>query len=526
MASARQDRVAVEGSEREPVPDARRVGDVDPDREINVTVTVRPRSDDLPDTEQDESAPRMSREELAKRHGADEDDLERVRQFAEGHGLQVEDASRARRTVVLRGRIADMRDAFGVDLELYEHPELGTYRGRTGAVHVPSDLGDVVEGVFGLDDRPAAMPRLRRLQEREGEIEPRAGATSYAPNEVAGLYRFPTDVNGSGQTVAIIELDGGYKSEDLTTYFNALGIQPSPQVTAVGVNGGGNNPVGDPNSADGEVMLDIEVVGAIAPGAHIVVYFAPNTTGGFLNAITTAVHDTTHKPSVISISWGLAEDRWTEQARRAFNRAFREAGVVGVSVCVASGDDGSRDGVGDGRAHADFPAASPRVLACGGTRLESSGTTITREVVWHEPSGGATGGGVSEFFPLPGYQQHADVPKSVNPGHHEGRGVPDVAGDADPVTGYKVRVDGRDGVIGGTSAVAPLYAALIALINEKRGRAAGFLNPVLYRDDAASGGFNDITEGSNGDYHADAGWDACTGLGSPKGDALLNALGS
>jgi len=287
-------------------------------------------------------------------------------------------------------------------------------------------------------------------------------------------------------------------------------------VSAVGVNGGENHPVGNPNSADGEVMLDIEVVGAIAPGAEIVVYFAPNTTSGFLNAITTAVHDTTHNPSVVSISWGQAEDRWTRQARRAFNRAFREAGVLGVTVCAASGDDGSRDGVQDGR---------PHVLACGGTRLESSGPSITSEVVWQEPTGGATGGGVSEVFALPAYQQGAQVPASVNPGHHAGRGVPDVAGDADPVTGYKVRVDGQNGVFGGTSAVAPLYAALVALINEKRGRPAGFLNPVLYQPSVASTGFRDITDGNNGAYRAQPGWDACTGLGSPNGDQLLTALG-
>jgi kumamolisin len=530
MASAPRDWVAVEGSERESLPDARQVGDVDPDREIDITLTVRARSgDDLPDLEQNadsgETVPPMSREEFAKRHGADEGDIERIRAFAEQHDLKVVDASQPRRTVVLRGRIADMQKAFGVDLGLYEHPELGTYRGRTGPVYVPPALAEIVDGVFGLDDRPTAMPRMRRLESAEGAVEPRAGAKAYAPNEVAQLYEFPGGVNGSGEAVAIIELGGGYKPQDLTTYFNALGIQPTPQVSAVGVDGGGNDPVGNPNSADGEVMLDIEVVGSVAPGARIVVYFAPNTTSGFLDAITTAVHDATHDPSVVSISWGQAEDRWTDQARRAFNRAFREAGVLGVTVCAASGDDGSRDGVNDGRAHVDFPAASPHVLACGGTRLESSGTSITSEVVWHEPTGGATGGGVSEKFGLPAYQQGAQIPRSVNPGHEVGRGVPDVSGDADPVTGYKVRVDGQDGVIGGTSAVAPLYAGLIALINEQRGHPAGFLNPVLYQPKLASNGFHDITNGNNGDYHARPGWDACTGLGSPRGNQLLAALG-
>jgi kumamolisin len=356
-------------------------------------------------------------------------------------------------------------------------------------------------------------------------IGPRAaGDTWYTPVDVARLYSFPPDTNETGQTVAIIELGGGYVQSDLQAYFAALGIT-TPRVTSVSVDGGTNTPVGDPGSADGEVLLDIEVVGAIAPGARIAVYFAPNTDQGFLDAITTAVHDAVRKPSIVSISWGGPESTWTQQSLQAYDQAFQDAVVLGVTVCCASGDDGSRDGLSDGRAHVDFPAASPHVLACGGTRLESSSGTIRSEVAWNQGVGsGASGGGVSEVFARPVYQQHANVPVSVNTSHFAGRGVPDVSGDADPGTGYQIRVDGRAAVFGGTSAVAPLWAAFVALVNQRLGRSLGYLNPLLYASPTDRTGFHDITSGSNGAYSAVPGWDACAGLGSPNGAALLNML--
>lgn len=522
MARSKDD-VELRGSERAPLKDARRVGDVDPQRQMQVTLTVRRRS-----SEDDDalatigSRPgQLTRDEFAERFGADPEDLKKVEEFARAHGLEVVEASGPRRTVVLSGSIGDVSAAFGVDLGLYEHPKLGLFRGRVGPIYVPAELADVVEGVFGLDDRPQVRPHVRHLS-KDG-AEPRAPTHAYGPNEVARLYDFPTASDGAGQTVAIVELGGGYEPEDLETYFDGLGISPHPEVTSVSVDGAGNVPEGL-QGADGEVMLDIEVVGAVAPGAKIVVYFAPNTTAGFLDAITTAVHDTQNEPSVISISWGEAETGWPPQALRAYDEAFEEAAALGVSVCCAAGDDGSNDEVSDGRAHVDFPAASPWVLACGGTRLESTDTQITSEVVWHQPTGGATGGGVSEFFEPPPYQRDARVPPSANPEHKLGRGVPDVAGDADPGTGYKVRVDGRDMVSGGTSAVAPLYAALIALTNQQMGRPAGFLNPTLYSEPVSTEAFRDIVSGDNGHYRAGPGWDACTGLGSPQGDRILSAL--
>jgi len=242
----------------------------------------------------------------------------------------------------------------------------------------------------------------------------------------------------------------------------------------------------------------------------------------FLDAVTSAVHDTTNKPSIISISWGSAESTWTAQAMTAMDDAFQAAASMGITVCVASGDNGSSDGVSDGKDHVDFPASSPFALACGGTSLKASRTAISSEVTWNDGAGGgATGGGISNFFPVPSWQ--AGISATLSNGKStalKNRGVPDVAGDADPETGYQVRVDGTDMVIGGTSAVAPLWAALIARLNQVTGSPAGYANPWLYKNPQS---LRDISQGNNGDFAAAKGWDACTGLGSPNGKALLTA---
>jgi kumamolisin len=502
------DRFLLPGSEREPRVDARITGTPNPVDTIEVSVLLRRRA--APDLAAAHDEP-ITREEFAARYAASRDDVERVEAFAQQFDLTIVGVDLPRRTIAIAGTIASMNEAFGTTLKLYEC-EQGPYRGRSGPLYLPADLKDIVMGVFGLDNRPQAQVRCRRHRRIVGDAA--AGDTSFTPPQIAKLYQFPASLTGMGQTVAIIELGGGYKTADLRTYFSGLGLR-TPSVTAISVDGGRNAPAGDPNSADGEVLLDIEVVGAIAPSVKIAVYFAPNTDRGFLDAITTAVHDTVRKPAIVSISWGGPESSWTKQALTAFDQAFEDAATLGVTVCCASGDSGSSDGVADGLAHVDFPASSPHALACGGTRV----------AVWNGgANGGASGGGVSDMFALPAYQQSANVPVSVNPSRFKGRGVPDVAGDADPATGYEVHVDGQDVVFGGTSAVAPLWSALVALINQSRGKPLGFLNPTLYALGAK--GFHDTTVGNNGAYQARAGWDPCTGLGSANGAVLLKTLGT
>jgi kumamolisin len=512
------------GSERAPLQGAREIGPANPNEQVDVTIRLRSRAGKKPIVNADaftkpiEKRTILSRKQFEQSHGADPDAIARVEAFAREHKLTVKEKSAARRTVVLSGTVAAMNQAFGVQLKQYEHPN-GRYRGRTGPVHIPAELQDVIEGVFGLDNRPQAKPHFRRRRERSGGARAQALNLSYTPPQVAALYDYPTGVDGTGECIAIIELGGGYTTSDLNNYWNQLNLTKTPTVSAVAVGNGSNSPTGDPSGPDGEVMLDIEVSGSIAPGAHIVVYFAENTDAGFLNAITTAVHDSTNNPSVVSISWGGPESSWTQQAMTSMDEAFQAAAAMGVTVCVAAGDDGSTDGVTDGLQHVDFPASSPNVLACGGTTLVASGNSITSETTWNELANneGATGGGISDVFPLPTWQNGVGVPPSANPNQNVGRGVPDVSGDADPTTGYTTLVDGQSGVIGGTSAVAPLWAGLIALINESIGKPVGFVNPLLYQNASSAGDFNDVTTGNNGAYSAGPGWDACTGLGSPIG---------
>jgi len=385
--------------------------------------------------------------------------------------------------------------------------------------------------VNGLDDRPVAKPkfRLRHGVLPHGSntgVMPHAGSSiSYTPQEIAQIYSFPSGPNtdGSGQCVAIIELGGGFRQADLDQYFGAH----APVVTAVAVGKGHNAPTGDPNGPDGEVMLDIEVVGAIAPKSQIAVYFAPNTNKGFIDAINAAVHDKTRKPSVISISWGGPEDGggFTPASLKSYHQAFQAAALLGVTVLVAAGDNGSSDGLsGD---HVDFPAADDLVTACGGTNLFSTDKkTIKNETVWNDKNGGATGGGVSKLVAVPNYQQGLQAAKTDgSKAALTGRGVPDISGDADPATGYEVLVDGQTFTIGGTSAVAPLMAGLVALLNQKLSKPVGPLNAVLYNlQKTGKNVCRDITEGDNGTFSASAQWDACTGLGVVNGTALLGAL--
>ncbi|HKV23380.1 MAG TPA: S53 family peptidase [Candidatus Acidoferrum sp.] len=545
--------VRVEGSTKRRMANAEVVGDV-AETEFRVTVMVR-RKSELPELpEHGRRKPRertyLTREEHAEIHGADPADLRKVEAFAIENGLSVVSSDAGHRAVVLSGTAEAYNKAFGVELKMYKSGEV-TYRGREGDILIPENLRGIVTSVTGLDNRPFAKPHFRiargkmQAASATGEMaHSRAAAATVPPGftsaQLANLYNFPKNLDGTGQAIAILELGGGFRTSELATYFQNIGVNP-PSVTAVSYPNGGTNSPGtnalDPNNPDVEVMLDIEVSGAVAPGAKILVYFAPDATDqSFIGVMNAILNDTVNKPDIVSISWGGPEDTGTAQFRNEFNQLLQSAAHLGVTVCVAAGDNGSADFSTDnpnwdGKAHVDFPASSPFVLACGGTNVTASNTAITKEVVWHDGANDGTGGGVSREFPLPSYQQNAGVPAAVDPAGAVMRGVPDVAGDAAPATGYRVLCDGTSfpdasqGLppVGGTSAVAPLWAGLVARINQGLNKPAGFLNPLLYAA-PANGSFRDITTGNNGDYKAGKGWDACTGLGSPNGQALLQAL--
>jgi kumamolisin len=534
----------VKDSELPNLSPAYRVGPVNPNETAEVALLVRhdPNNESLDSvvealsTRSVSGRQYLSRQEFAQAHSADPADIDTIEQFASEYGLSVAGSSPSQRMVRVTGTLANLSKAFNVPLAMYRTGRTA-YRAHLGPVSVPNELADKVEGVFGLDTRPQGTHHFQRPRGTRSAYAP--PGILYTPVQVASLYGFPAGLTGQGQCIGIIEFGGGYRTSDLDEYFQEIGIDP-PSVVSVSVLGAVNYPTTPManNGDDVEVMLDIEVAGGVAPGAQIVVYFAPIYTLGWLRAFKTAIHDSYHNPSVISVSWGGPESTWTRQALRALNDDFKAAAAMGVTICTPAGDNGYTDGLPGSTAHVDFPGSSPYSLCCGGTSLRSTDSTISSETVWNDgpnPANptSATGGGVSAFFAVPSYQNSVDVPPSVNPPYNPGRGVPDVAGVADPNTGYKIRVDGVDlwtaappigGPVGGTSAVAPLWAGLIALINEQLGNSVGFINPLLYSQGAEGGGLHDITSGNNGAYKAGPGWDPCTGLGSPDGTTLAGLL--
>jgi kumamolisin len=530
--------VPLPGSDRAPLPDATPAGPLDTSERAELTLVLRRRADLPADVLAGPTV--LTGDELAERYGADPADVDLVRQTLTGLGLEVTEVHPATRRIKVAGTLGDLSRAFGVTLQLVSSPDpVGgrsvTHRYREGPLSVPVPLVGVVTAVLGFDTRPQARPHFRS----RGAGAAAAQGTSYQPNQVADIYKFPAGTTGAGQTIAVIELGGGFTTSDLDAYFGRLGIAV-PSISAVGVDGASNNP-GDTSGASVEVNLDIDVIGAAAPGATQVVYFAPNDGDqGFVDAISQAAQ-ASPAPIAISISWGQSEDSWTAQGRSAIDAAIADAAVLGITVCVASGDNGSGDAVSDGQVHVDFPASSPHALACGGTKLLADPATgvISSEVVWNETASneGAGGGGVSDQFGLPSWQVNAGVPARAvgssgssgasGAGGSSGRGVPDVAGNADPTTGYQIYSGGNPQVVGGTSAVAPLWAALVSRLAEATGQRFGLLQPTLYAGvtPGASGpGFRDITSGNNGAYPAGPGWDACSGLGSPDGTALLTRI--
>ena len=346
--------VALPGSAKAPFAQAKYVGPARRSDRVDVTVRLRRRKA-LRSAAGGTAFRRIGYEAFRAEHGAAPRDVAAVEKFAHAHGLDVTRVSLAQRAVDLSGTVAAMEAAFGIKLGCYRHAQ-HEYRVRSGPIMVPAELAEIVEGVFGLDDRPHVEPHFRIAKE-SGRNKARATVPGFTPLEVAALYAFPKGYDGKGQTIAILEFGGGYRPSDLSQYFSRLGV-PMPSVTAVSVGGAHNAPTGNPDSPDGEVALDIEVAGAVAPGAKIVVYFAPNTDGGFINALYAAIHDNLRRPAIVSISWGSAETNSTLQSLKDYDAACIDAAALGITVLAAAGDHGSSDTDPPGkRAQVDFPAS-------------------------------------------------------------------------------------------------------------------------------------------------------------------------
>ncbi len=528
----------VVGSDRKPLPGAVATSRTNPNTTIEVTLKIR-RKKALPEvTRRVEKI--LTRDQLRDTYGANQSDIDHVVKTFGTFGLKLVNSSTTTRSVRLSGSVANMEKAFQVKLFNYTHPS-GNYRGRVGRVHVPKDLDKVVEAVFGLDNRRIAR---RRRQPPRDDPHAKSGSASslgFVSSQLATYYNFPAG-DGTGQAVGLLEFGGGYFPSDLQQFCSLANIATVPTVTPISTDG---TPTNSKDGAEGEVMLDIEVVAGACPKANIVVYFAGWGDQGWITNLDAAMNDSTNNPGVLSISWGQAEDTdiWTAQAMQQINQSFQDAANLGITICVAAGDDGSSDAVTDGLAHVDFPGSSPYALCVGGTTIPS-GASQPPDIVWFEgdglraDQGGSTGGGVSSVFPLPTWQSAINIP-SVNAGAIAGRCVPDVAANADwNASPYLLVVDGQPQGNGGTSAASPLVASLLTLINQARAAAGkgrvGYITAELYQSStggnpAGPAGCTDVTSGNNntatdGGYAAGAGYDAASGWGTPNGQQLAANL--
>lgn len=533
-----------------------RVGRLDPDRRVDLTVVLAQKAP-LPSmyaagqartglgTGVKPTAKHFTHAELRRAHGAATGSVEVITEFARIHKLAVTEVATKRRAIRLSGRSEDVERAFKTQLDEFRHKG-STFFAPSRPIEVPDNWEGMVEVVLGLHNSRHSLPR------RHSSVccaEPSANL-----HHLAKAYHFPTGLDGTGQTIGLIEFGGGFNTEDIERFCNQMGLK-APKVSVVKIGSGDNRPAGrqavnefldvlngslslaaaDTESdtfiaaqCTAEVTMDLEILAALAPGSHIVTYFAPSDEQGLYHALSHAIHDEQNKPDVLTISWSFPEHTVSEAEIHALERVLHEAAHLGISVCGSSGDAGALNGSEDGTPSVNYPASSPYCLACGGTTGEITANEMREEVVWnatHFGIKGASGGGVSRRFQTPAWQQSANVP--AGPDGTTGRGVPDVAGLADPRYGCEMLLFGRAFASAGTSAVAPMWAALIARINQALGRRCGHLHPHLYTlGKQCSTGLHPVVKGDNGYYHAGRGWNACVGYGTPRGADLLNYLKS
>lgn len=436
------------------------------------------------------------RKALAHQTSADPADVELLRRYCERFGLGIVESHW--RSVSISGPIERLILAFGATVAIFEDESQRRFRHRSLALHAPPEIAAIVCGIFGLHQ----WPRSRKLGTLQRSVQP------LRAREVAALYRFP-DADAHGQTIGVLQLRGIFKPSDFDQCMSAQGLAAAHPIVKRVDDAAVAHEIA--TTKDLEAALDVQIIGSLAPGARIVVYEAPDDERGFLDAMREAVFDAEYAPSVLSISYGWPEQLWTPIALSILDELFTAAALVGMTVFCSSGDNGAELAY-DGKPHVLAPASSPFAIGCGGTVLVADGA---QEQAWEK-----TGGGFSARFDIPQWQSIAR-PCALSYGVHAGRGVPDVA--AQQMPGYYVVMDGMELAMGGTSAVAPLWSALTARINQKLGVPSGFFLPILYNK-LGEPLFGEIAAGSNDRFHAGPGWNPCTGLGIPNGIAIEKAL--
>ncbi len=519
-AARRSALIRLPGTRSRPLPGAAIHAPGSPRTPLWITLRLRPKSRNLLAAVQEVAEGRRAPytyPEFAAAFSMSEEDRAAVETWARRERVRILGLNQIRRTVVIRASAGKLARLFGVTRVRYR---LGNreFSGRTGSISVPAELASIVTGVSGFDGAPIASRSANTPA--DAVAQGAAAEKGFSPLEIAGHYAFPEESTGRGQTVGVIALGGGYLQRDMATYFRTFKVRP-PRISNVSVLGATNNPSIQDLGPDGEDTGDLQTLCALVPGAHIVVYFAPNTERGFMAAVEHAIHDRRHQPSVLSVSWGRNESHWTRRTLRQFNLILAEAALLGITVCCSSGDFGAFADPRDRKPSVCFPGCSPYVLSCGGTSLTRQPGGGLEETPWAN-SRGASGGGVSRLFTRPDWQKSGAIPRSRE--LKAGRGLPDVAANADPLTGYRVFFRGKWYVGAGTSAAAPLWAALVVRLNALKAGRVGLMTPTLFRRHQnllQAGALRAIADpgGRPGN------WSPHTGLGAPHGSKLARALG-
>jgi kumamolisin len=436
------------------------------------------------------------RGELLAQTGADPSDVDVLRRYCERFKIQI--LSVDWRTVTMTGSIHDLAEAFGATAGIYQLDDQRRFRGRSESLHAPAKITEILQGVFGIDE----WPRSHAV----GQIHPIAKPPSI--EETVTRYSFP-DADGSGQRVAIVQLRGEFKPGDFALCMQSQGVAPKPPLVKRVDNAELTHAI--ETAKDLESAIDTQIVAQLAPGAQLIVYAAPDDERGLLDALRTSIFDEELSPSILTISFGHTEALWTPSALAILNELFTAAALLGVTVFCSSGDNGAEVDA-EGTAHVLAPASSPFAHACGGTQIANDAGS---EVAWPK-----TGGGFSECFAVPAWQRDAAA-VAASYKVAAGRGVPDVSAESMP--GHCVYIDGTQFSMGGTSAVAPMWAALTARLAQRLGHPLGFFAPLLYGAPARAA-LRAVTTGGNDRYQSAAGWNPCTGLGVPIGTALESLL--
>lgn len=534
--------VILPGSHREPPPGSERAGEVALTDSVAITVVLKsadPSEDtsfgfDLQSVRRDAARARARRNAL----GISTEQRESVVRWLSEAGLSVDrtiDVPNPR-AVMAHGTIAALHRAVDVHVGRYSR-EAAVFRGREGALSLPAQVADLVEAVLGIDTRPqvhhgggsyAAQVVAPPSPGNSSGTFPGAAPAAYRVGDYSSHYRFPNVGDLGSGAIGLIGLGGGFDPTDLSMFCDDAGIA-TPDVFQVL----SSRDRGLAALLSVETSLDIQVVAALAPGCPIVVYQGDATDKGFYDALGTAVWDRRHRPRVISISWGGAECLWTEQSVHALEGLLADAAALGITVFAASGDSGQTAGVPDGERHVLYPASSPFVTACGGTQLDVRPNGDRHETPWYEAGVCRSGGGLSDLFRQPDWQAGMALTFPAEPHAPDGstsaaRAVPDICASAAVPAGYRIAIGGRWELMGGTSAVAPLYAALLLRIVESQGCRFYGLNSLLY---SAAARVAIVPVQTNASEHFDVtsplsadGWNSACGLGRLDGTKLLNLI--